>query len=293
MSHMRNEDDDQVEQSIAELLDQGQFSRVHIAHLKSVYGSGSERAREILNILSSAREAGVEITADMYPYSASYTGIDIVFPVWAKTDEQFEVAKSTRRDELAEYLRNRVNRRNGPEATLLGTDPYTGKTLAELSFELEMPFEDVLIDIIGPQGASGAYFVMNDELQSELLRDPHIGICSDGSPTGFHPRGHGAFARLIETHVVDNQTLSVEEAIRKVTSYAAQILSIDDRGVLRAGMYADLLVFDPQNVHETATYPVPLRLAEGFDVVILNGEIARENGHTRDTLAGRVLSPTR
>ena len=291
MSHMRNEDDDQIEQSIAELLDQGEFARVHIAHLKSVYGSGADRAREILQILDSARAAGVDVTADMYPYSASYTGIDIVFPVWAKTTEQFEIAKATRRDELAEYLRNRVNRRNGPEATLLGTDPYTGKTLAELSFELEMPFEDVLIDIIGPQGASGAYFVMNDELQSEFLRDPHIGICSDGSPTGFHPRGHGTFARLIERHVMNNETIPIEEAIRKVTSFAAEILGIDDRGVLREGMYADLLVFDPQRVHETATYPQPFRLAEGFDLVILNGEIVRENGHTRDTLAGRVLRP--
>ena len=203
MSHMRNEDDDQLDASLAELLDQGRFARVHVSHLKSVFGSGTARAEEILGILSDAREQGVEITAEIYPYTASYTGIGIVFPVWAKTAEQFEVAKRERREELATYLRDRVNRRNGPEATLLGTDPWTGKTLAELSFELEMPFEDVLIDVIGPQGGSGAYFVMNDELQSRLLADPLVGVCSDGSPTGFHPRGHGTFARIIERYVVD------------------------------------------------------------------------------------------
>ena len=291
MSHMRNEDNDQLEQSIAELLDQGQHARVHISHLKAVFGKGAERAREILQILESARESGVEITADIYPYSASYTGIDIVFPVWAKTREQFEVARVERREELAEYLRNRVNMRNGPEATLLGTDPYTGKTLAELSFELEMPFEDVLIDVIGPDGVSGAYFVMNDELQSELLTDPYISVCSDGSPTGFHPRGHGTFARLIEKFVENERLLTLEEAVRKVTSFAAQVLGITDRGVIEAGMKADLLIFDPGSVHETASYPDPLQLATGFDVVIVNGRIARENGRLGESPAGTVLRP--
>ena len=141
MSHMRNEDDDQLEASIAELLEQGEDARVHISHLKSVYGSGAARAEEILGILADARRQGIDITAEIYPYSASYTGIGIVFPVWAKTTGQFEVAKAERRDELAEYLRNRVNQRNGPEATLLGTDPWTGRTLAEVAHEMELPFE--------------------------------------------------------------------------------------------------------------------------------------------------------
>lgn len=291
MSHLRNEDDDQLENSIAELLDQGRYARVHVSHLKSVFGKGSERAREILGILDSARESGIQITADMYPYNASYTGIDIVFPVWAKTIEQFDVAKVERRDELAEYLRNRVNRRNGPAATLLGTDPYTGKTLADLAHELEMPFEDVLIDVIGPIGISGAYFVMNDELQTQILADPNVGICSDGRPTGFHPRGHGTFAKLIERYVMQEKILTLPEAVRKMTSFAAGVLSITDRGTVKSGMFADLLVFDPSRVHETATYPNPLQFAVGFDVVIVNGKIAREDGRQADGLFGSVLRP--
>ena len=103
MSHMRNEDDDQLEASIAELLEQGEDARVHISHLKSVFGKGSARAEEILSILYDARAKGIEITADIYPYSASYAGIGLVFPVWAKTREQFDVAKIERREELAEY----------------------------------------------------------------------------------------------------------------------------------------------------------------------------------------------
>ena len=290
MSHMRNEDDDKLEQSIAELLEQGEHSRVHISHLKSVFGKGAGRADEILGILDAARESGVDITADVYPYTASYTGIGIVFPTWAKTAEQFEVARGERREELATYLRERVERRNGPEATLLGTGPYKGKTLAQLSFEHEMPFEDVLIDVIGPQGASGAYFVMNEELQSRLLQRPYVGVCSDGSPTGFHPRGHGTFAKIIEDYVVGQGALSLAEAVRKMTSFPAGILGIDDRGFLQPGSKADVLVFDPHRVRARATYPEPLQLAEGFDVVIVNGELARADGRLGE-LSGRVLRP--
>ena len=239
MSHMRNEDDDQLENSIAELLDQGRYARVHISHLKSVFGKGAARADEILGVLESARESGIRVTAGMYPYSAS----------------------------------------------------YTGKTLAELAHERETPFEDVLIDVIGPDGASGAYFVMNDELQARLLTDPFVGVCSDGRATGFHPRGHGSFARIIEQYVMQDKLLTLPEAIRKMTSFAAEVLGVTDRGIVREGMVADLLIFDPAHVHATATYPNPLQLATGFDVVIVNGKVAREDGRQSDGLFGGVLWP--
>jgi len=188
-------------------------------------------------------------------------------------------------------LRNRINQRNGPEATLLGTDPWTGLTLAEIAHDMELPFEDVLIDVIGPQGGSGAYFVMNDELQARLLQDPNVGVCSDGSPTGFHPRGHGTFAKIIETFVMKNKSLSLPDAVQKMTSFPAHVLGLSDRGVLQANMLADLIVFDPANVRENATYPDPLQLADGFDVVIVNGKIARENGQLDPSLHGAVLQP--
>ena len=291
MSHLRNEDDDQIENSIAELLEQGRYSKVHIAHLKSVYGKGRERAEEIIDILKKARTVGIDITADMYPYNASYTGIGIIFPTWAKTIDEFNVAKIERRNELEEYLINRVNLRNGPEAVLLGTDPYTGMTLAQLSHEREIPFEDILIDLIGPEGASGAYFVMNNELQTRFFIDPNIGISSDGSPTGFHPRGHGTFAKVIEEYVVNKGLLSLEAAVYKMTSFAASILGITERGQLKPGMIADLLIFDASKVRAIANYTDPFEYADGFDVVIINGNIARENGGLVEGFFGRVLQP--
>lgn len=291
MSHLRNEDDDQIAASLAELLLQGESAKVHVAHLKSVYGRGEARAVEILQMLANARAAGIRISADSYPYNASYTGIALLFPVWAKTAEQFELAKQRRRQELADYLLARVNARNGPEATLLGMEPFVGETLADLAERLEMPFEDVLIDVIGPQGGYAAYFVMDDALQTRLVIDPDISISSDGSPTGFHPRGHGAFAKVIEDYVVNQQLLSLPEAVRKMTSLTADTIGISDRGRLQPGLAADIVVFDPSLVRAQASYIDPLQLAVGFDLVIVNGQIAREDGMLAPVLAGKVLAP--
>ena len=291
MSHMRNEDDDQLEASLDELMSQGRVARVHVSHLKSVYGKGADRAEEILTVLTNAREAGIEITADVYPYNASYAGIALLFPVWSKTLDEFEVAKQSRRAELEEYLINRINRRNGPAATLLGTDPYTGKTLADLELEMDMPFEKILIDVIGPQGAGGAYFIMDDALQSRLLEDEMITASSDGSPTGFHPRGHGIFAKIIEEYVVNRGAVSLEEMVRKVTSFSASILGLQDRGSIELGKVADLVLFDPETIRANATYRDPLQLSSGFDMVFIAGEVAFENGASTQESLGDVLSP--
>ncbi len=291
MSHMRNEDDTVLMESIQELSRQGKYARVHIAHLKSVFGKGEERAQEILDTIKHIRNSGIQLTADVYPYMASYTGISIVFPDWSKTSEQFEIAKRERRSELETYIRNKVNFRNGPEATLLGSDPYKGQTLAEAAAAAGKPFEKFLIEDVGPKGSSAAYFVMDKELQETLLKDPIVGVCSDGSKTGFHPRGHGTFAKIIESYVVEDPILSIEEAVQKMTSYAAEILHLTDRGVLEVGKKADIIIFDPEKVKATANYVEPHQLATGFDKVLVNGKMVRENGQLAAELSGRVLLP--
>ncbi len=288
-SHVRNEDNNEVETSIQELLKQGQYCLVNVSHMKVVYGKGKNRAEEILKLLGEARQAGVQVTADVYPYTASYTGIGILFPEWAKPPNNYARVVATRRAELEEFLRDKVNSRNGPEATLLGTAPYAGKTLAQLAEEMNKPFEDILIDDIKPGGASGAYFVMNDTLQSRFIADPWVMISSDGSPTSRHPRGHGTFARIVEKFVVQDSILTLTEAVRKMTSLPAQTMGIIDRGMLAVGKKADILVFDPQQVHETATYENPFQLAEGMDYVIVNGEISLENGEFSTQRYGQML----
>ena len=291
MSHMRNEDDDALISSIEELANQGKHARVHIAHIKSVFGKGKDRAEEILSKIYDLRAQEIEITADIYPYMASYTGISIVFPTWSKTKAQFEIAKASRRSELETYLRNRVNLRNGPKATLLGSAPYKGMSLAAAAKSNNKPFEQFLIDDLGPQGGSAAYFVMDLNLQERLLVDSLVGICSDGSKTGNHPRGHGTFAKIIENYVVNDQKLNLIEAIRKMTSYPAQLLKITNRGKLQKGNKADIIVFSPECVRAKASYTKPHLLSEGFDYVIVNGQLARSDEGLRPKLNGKVVVP--
>lgn len=293
LSHTRNEDNDAIENSIAELITQGAGAEasVHISHLKVVYGKGKQRAHEILNQMEKAREKGVFVTADMYPYLASYTGIGIVFPDWAKPPYQYEDVVKSRRDELAAYLRQRVNLRNGPQATLLGTIPWAGKTLKQLATEMRKPFEDVLIDDIGLGGASAAYFVMDQELQDGLFVDPHVMVGSDGSPTMRHPRGFGSFAKVIRYYVRETEMLSLEQAIHKMTGLPAATIGLLDqnRGLVKVGFAADLLVFDPDSVIDKATYENPHLVAEGFDWVLVNGVSIRAHGDFTGDRGGKML----
>ncbi|MDQ7048367.1 MAG: amidohydrolase family protein [Enterobacterales bacterium] len=173
---------------------------------------------------------------------------------------------------------------------MFGTAPYTGKTLGELASEFNIPFEEVLINL-GPKGASAAYFIMDETLQSRLLVSPSISISSDGSPQAFHPRGHGTFAKIIEKYVNQQGLLSLTEAIRKMTSQSAKILGISDRGVIKVGNKADIIIFDLSQVKANANYAHPHRLAEGFSWVIVNGKIARSGAIMEKNYYGKVLQP--
>ncbi|HKL15164.1 MAG TPA: hypothetical protein VJ915_05985, partial [Balneolaceae bacterium] len=273
MSHLRNEDEDAIAQSVAELVNQGLASgaNVHASHLKIVYGDDPQQAEDILSIMYDAREQeGLRVTADVYPYTASYTGISIVFPDWALPPNNYDDVVENRRGELEEYLNYRIALRNGPKATLFGTDPYAGITLEEVADSLGKPFVDVLIDDIGPGGASAAYFVMDDEVMARFLIDPFVMVSSDGSPTMRHPRGYGSFAKIIHTYVMSEELLTLEQAIYKMSGLPAETLGLANRnsvdvprGLIREGFAADLLIFDPSSVNDTATFENPHSFAEG------------------------------
>ncbi|WP_188502776.1 N-acyl-D-amino-acid deacylase family protein [Pontibacter amylolyticus] len=278
MSHMRNEDDAYVETSIRELLEQGKYCPVHVSHIKVVYGKGEARANRVLQLLDSARQQGIQVTADFYPYTASYTGIAILFPDWAKKPYDYQEVLKNRRQELATFLRNKITLRNGPEATLIGSGPYKGKTLEQVAKEVNKPFELALMEDIGPYGADGAYFIMDEALQETFLKDKHVMVCSDGSPSMRHPRSFGTFARVLETYVIQKQLLSLEEAIHKMTGLSAKTIGLHNRGLVKQGYKADLLLFKPEEVRENATYENPHQEATGFRYVLVNGFVVREEG---------------
>lgn len=288
MSHMRSEDDRKIKESLDELANQGEYSQVHASHLKVVYGKGAERAEEILQYMDSLKNKGVTISADTYPYAASFTGIGIVFPKWAKTEAEWKQAKRERPSVLRQALSRKLSQRNGPGAILFGTGPYTGKTLQEAAEQEGRSPVDLLIQM-GPQAASAAHFVMNEALQDRIAIAPDIMISSDGSPTMRHPRGYGSFAKVIAKYVNRQQQISLEKAIYKMSGLPAKTLGLEKRGQLQKGNKADILIFEPSQIQDTATFADPHKLAKGFSWVMVNGEIIREDGEFTNSRNGQVL----
>ena len=288
MSHMRSEENSQIKESLDELAAQGGYARVHASHLKVIYGNGADKAEEILEYIAAYQDQGIEFSADTYPYSASYTGLSIVFPEWARTDKQWQQALSERPEELRAFLQEIIMRRNGPEAVLFGSGQYRGKTLEEVADMKGRPFVEVLMEM-GPQGASAAYFVMDEELQDRIAVDPDVMISSDGSPTMHHPRGYGSFAKVIRKYVVEQQALTLEEAVHKMSGLPANTLGLQKRGIIREGYKADILIFRTAEVRDTATFEHPHRLAKGFSWVWVNGQLVRKNGQFTGLRPGKVL----
>lgn len=297
-SHVRSEDREEVEAAVEELLEQGRRSGadVHVSHIKVVGGSDPERARAILRRMADAREDGLRVTADLYPYRASFTGLSILFPDWAMAPNDYATVAREQREELAAFLRRRVESRNGPEAVLFGTGRWSGRTLAEVAEEEGRPFEEILIDL-GPGGARAAYFVIDEAVLATFLADSRVAVSSDGSPTMAHPRGYGSFARVIRRYVVEGSLLTFGEAIRKMTSLPASIVDLDDPdrveaplGAIREGWAADVIVFDPYEIADRATFEAPHRPAEGMRAVWVSGEPAWMDGEPTGGVGnGRVL----
>jgi len=285
MSHLRSEDDDRVRASIEEHIAASRPARTHISHLKVMYARGEAQAESLLRFLHGQRAAGIELTADAYPYTAGYTGIAILFPEWALPPVDYALVLASRSDELRQHLQARMIRRGGPEALLIGSGDHAGKTLARAAADAGEDYADLLVRL-GPGGASGAHFTMDETLQSRLLLDPMVALCSDGGPGMRHPRATGTYARWIEKYVVAEQRLPLHEAVRKATTLPASILRLSDRGQVRAGALADLVLFNPARVRARSDYADPFAHSEGFDLVMANGQVAYEDGE-------KVASPGR
>lgn len=286
MSHMRNEDADQVEASLAELLEQGRQAgaRVHASHLKVVLGRDTLQARRMLGMLADARAAGIEASADLYPYTASFTGLSILFPDWARPPNDYASVSRERRDELRTHLRARVESRNGPEATLFGTGPFAGRTLAEAAEAAGRPYPELLVEL-GPSGARAAYFVMDEGVMETFLADPFVAVSSDGGPSMAHPRGYGTFTRVLSRYAGPDELLSLEEAVRRMTTLPASILGLDDstrveipRGRIRQGFAADLVLFHPDSLVDRADFGSPHTTSLGMELVWVNGQAAWKDG---------------
>jgi len=280
MSHVRDEADD-VMAAFTEAIAIGREAGipVQISHIKlgtvGVWGE-AEKAVELIN---AARYSGLDITADCYPYDAWSSTITVLVP---SRRHQDPVAVKKGLDDV------------GGASNVLVTScrahrEYEGKTLEEISREQRVSAVDAYIQIVKDGGAGVVCRSMKDSDIKVFYRQPWVMVSSDGQAGGRHPRGAGTFTRVLGRFVRERVWLTLEDAVRKMTAAPASRLGLNDRGVIREGMKADLVIFDPKRVIDRSTFKEPLLLSVGIERVFVNGEPVFENGKTTGRLPGVVI----
>jgi len=268
---------------------------IHISHIKCLGKDVWGRSGEIIRLVEQARAMGIEVTANQYPYDASSTSLKAaVVPRWAESgglDSLFYRlnAHGTRKRVLEETVIN-MERRGGPSKLLIVKLPdttYVGKNLEQIATLLNLPAEEAVYEMLKIGHAKVVSFNMTNEDLNLFLQQPWVVTGSDGN-TG-HPRKYGTFPRKYTQYVKRDRIISLADFIKSSTGKTAEIFRIPRRGVLKAGNYADIIIFDPESFQEEATYTDAFQYATGLQYSIINGQIAVQNGIPLDVLTGRVL----
>jgi N-acyl-D-amino-acid deacylase len=312
ISHIRDEAAGIVD-SVRETIRIGEEGDLptQITHHKIIGNAYWGKSVETLRLIAEARARGVDVTIDQYPYTASSTSIAAaLLPKWALAGTRAEIAKRladpAQRGRIKEAIMSTLRyERGGGDPTKVeiascSWDPsLAGKNLAEIISSrgekptLENAAETVLY-IVEQGGAQGIFHAIGEEDLERILRCPLTMIASDGEVTFFgkdspHPRSYGTFVRVLGVYVREKQILSLEEAVRKMTSLPAMRLGLADRGIIRPGMKADLVLFDPQRVRDTATFKNPHQYAEGIRLVAVNGRVVFDGKSMTGVRPGRIL----
>lgn len=306
-THMRSEGD-RLLSALEETLLIGKKTKVpiHISHLKT---SGKEnwwKIDSLLAIIDSALIDGVRVTADRYPYIASATDLDAFLPSWiieGKKEEIMARLKSTTvRREIKKHLKTK------------GTNFLDELLISDVSFEKDKKFEGRRIGeltniekaadfiselLINSELYVGViYFGMSERNLIKILSKDYLmigtdssarcsnGLTAQGKP---HPRGFGSFPRFLRKYVLEKKLMSLEEAIRKITFLPAKTFKIEKRGIIREGYFADIVIFDPAEINDKATFEKPFEISKGIKYVIVNGAIASEDGYITGLRKGKIL----
>jgi N-acyl-D-amino-acid deacylase len=282
ISHIRSEDR-AFWKAIDEAIQIGREANipVQISHIKLGMRSLWGQADKLLGILDAARKSGVALTADIYPYTFWQSGMTVLFPERNFTDRA-----------AAEFALREVTSAEGLLITRYADNrSYEGQTLAQIAAGRGVDAPQAMMDLIREaDGDIGIVAVGMDERDVEkLMRWPFANICSDGTSTGGHPRGYGAFPRVLGRYVREQKVLALEDAIRKMTSLAAANIGLKDRGTIRVGAYADLVLFDPDSITDKSTTKDPKALSDGVRSVWVNGQLVFDKGKTTDRRSGKVL----
>ena len=291
---------------------------VEIWHLKAGSKAMWGRMPEIIARIEAARRSGVDVAADTYAYTAGFNSFSAVIPPWAHDGGDAKMIERLRDPATRARIRRELESAEGswnnewqavagPESFLVGAVanpkllPLQGKTIADIAKLWNKDPIDTVFDLLIEDNAftNVALFTMSEADVTLALQQPWVSICNDSqgtSPDGLlgaehpHPRAYAAFPHILRKYVREEKKLTLEDAIRKFTALPAARMRFSDRGVLKAGMKADVVVFDPETIRDVATYDDPNRLAEGMRFVLVNGVPVIDQGKMTNALPGTVLT---
>jgi dihydroorotase/N-acyl-D-amino-acid deacylase len=316
-THMRDESNSVLE-AIDEALRIGREGRipVEIWHLKVAGKDNWGRMPQVVAKINAARAAGSDVTADTYAYTAWFNEFSAFIPPWAHDGGSAKMVERLKDPAARERIRKEMQTPSkewdneweeipGPDAIMIGSvenskmAPYLGKRISEIAKAWNKDSIDTILDFLAEDPKSEvAVFGMSQPDVTLALQQPWVSIDNDSegaSPEGIlgqshpHPRAYGTFPRILSKYVREEKVLALEDAIRKFSALPAQRMRWADRGVLKAGMWADLVVFDPATVHDRATFDNPNQLSEGMQYVLVNGIAVIEQGKMTGALPGKVL----
>ncbi|MEQ1912856.1 MAG: amidohydrolase family protein, partial [Vicinamibacterales bacterium] len=313
-SHMRDETG-KILESVRDTIAIGEQGHLptQVTHHKIIGKSNWGRSVETLRLIDEARARGVDVTIDQYPYTASSTSIQGgLFPGWVQEGGREKMLERLR-DEASlrrtlTFVTNAIenDRGGGDPANVVLTacafDPsLAGKSLAQVLRERRRPATpdqaaDLVIEIVQKGGCGAVYHAISEDDLVRIMKHPTTMIASDAAP-GIptfgkdvpHPRAYGTFARVLGVYVREKKALTLEDAVRKMSGWPAQRMGLTDRGVIRPGMKADIVVFNAATVVDKATFEKPHQYAEGVADVVVNGRVALLDGKTTGERSGRAL----
>jgi N-acyl-D-amino-acid deacylase len=309
-THMRDEGDS-VTEAIEEALTIGREAKipVEISHFKLSGQQNWGRSKETVPMIEAARKEGIDVTIDQYPYTASSTSISTLIPDEILADGQDSIKARLQRPAtkkyVTNYMLNRLSKRKlkhfsyAVVAYFAPDTTYNGKSIEQINLmkgRKHRVSEEALtiIDIMIDGGASAVFHGMSEDDVKRIMKYPFNMFASDASirvlNAGMpHPRGYGTNARVLAKYVRDEKVLSLEEAIRRMTSLPAQKFQLKDRGLLKEGMAADIVIFDENEVKDVSTFEQPHAYSKGFHYVIVNGVLTVENEKHNSSRAGKAL----
>ncbi len=285
--------------AIEEAIEIGRQAKlpIHISHIKCLGVDVWHQSDSIIKLIGKAQQEGIDVTANQYPYDASATGLKAaVVPRWAESggkDSLFIRYKNpTLKKQILQETKKNIIRRGGSEKLLIvkaeKSASFVGKNLLQISEMLNVSSEEAVFEVLKKDYVRVASFNMNANDIHNFMKQDWVVTGSDGN-TG-HPRKYGSFPRKYNKYVKQNKVLEVANFINNSTSKTAEILKISNRGKLKIGYYADIIIFNPKTFRDKADYTDAFKLSEGLEYSIINGKLSVENGRFMKQLNGKVLT---